>query len=433
MAKSNKAANLKHNGVFKTVLPNGLTVILKENHNAPVATFSCWYRVGSRQEKPGYTGISHWVEHMLFKGTPKFPGRSADRMISREGGVWNGGTWLDFTYYYETLPIKKFDLALELEAERMINAQFRKSEVEFERTVIISEKQGGENSPTNLLSDEVTAAAFKIHGYGHETIGELCDLQSMTRDDLYARYRTYYTPRNAVVVAVGAFKTQAALKKIKRAFGSIEPGPKLPKPTIVEPAQRGERSVTVEGPGTTTYVELAYHAPAANDPDFHALITLDAILAGASSLGGGGTSNASSRLYKALVDTQLAADVGSSIIPTVDPFLFGLSATVRNGHTAAEVIAALGAEIDRMTNEPVKAAELHKAIKQAKAQFAFGSESVTNQGFWYGWSEVFADYTWFENYLDRLAAVTIEDVQRVAQKYLRRANRTAGTYMPRNV
>jgi zinc protease len=206
----------------------------------------------------------------------------------------------------------------------------------------------------------------------------------------------------------------------------------LPKPTIVEPAQRGERSVTVEGPGTTTYVELAYHAPAANDPDFHALITLDAILAGASSLGGGGTSNASSRLYKALVDTQLAADVGSSIIPTVDPFLFGLSATVRNGHTAAEVIAALGAEIDRMTNEPVKAAELHKAIKQAKAQFAFGSESVTNQGFWYGWSEVFADYTWFENYLDRLAAVTIKDVQRVAQKYLRRANRTAGTYMPRN-
>lgn len=431
MAKSNKATMIKHNGVFKTVLPNGLTVILKENHNAPVATFSCWYRVGSRQEKPGYTGISHWVEHMLFKGTPKFPGRSADRIISREGGVWNGGTWLDFTYYFETLPIEKFDLALELEAERMINAQFRKSEVEFERSVIIAEKQGGENSPTNLLSDEVTAAAFKIHGYGHETIGELCDLQSMTRDDLYARYRTYYTPRNAVVVAVGAFKTPAALKKIKRAFGSIEPGPKLPKPTIVEPAQRGERSVSVEGPGTTTYVELAYHAPAANDPDFHALITLDAILAGASSLGGGGTSNASSRLYKALVDTQLAADVGSSIIPTVDPFLFGLSATVRNSHTAAEVIAALDGEIDRLTNEPVKAAELHKAIKQAKAQFAFGSESVTNQGFWYGWSEVFADYTWFENYLDRLAAVTIEDVQRVAQKYLRRSNRTVGTYLPK--
>jgi zinc protease len=419
------------NNVFKTVLPNGLTVILKENHNAPVATFSCWYRVGSRQEKPGYTGISHWVEHMLFKGTPKFPGRSADRAVSREGGAWNGGTWLDFTYYYETLPIEKFDLSLELESDRMMNAQFKKSEVEDERTVIISEKMGNENNPMNQLSEEVEAAAFKIHGYGHETIGELCDLQSMTRDDLYARYRTYYTPRNAVVVAVGAFKTAEALKKIKKMFGSIEAGPKLPKPTIVEPEQRGEKTVTVDGTGTTTYVELAYHAPAATDPDFYALVTLDAILAGASSLGGGGTSNASSRLYKALVDTQLAADVGSSIIPTIDPFLFALSATVRNGHTPQEVIAAFDAEIDRMTNEPVTETELAKAIKQSKAQFAYGSESVTNQGFWYGWSEVFADYTWFDTYLDRLAAVTAADVQRVAQKYLRRANRTVGIYLPK--
>lgn len=432
MKKSTQPKTKKSNGVFKTVLPNGLTVILKENHNAPVATFSCWYRVGSRQEKPGYTGISHWVEHMLFKGTPKFPGRSADRAVSKEGGAWNGGTWLDFTYYYETLPIEKFDLSLELESDRMSNAQFRKREVEDERTVIISEKMGNQNSPMNLLGEEVGAAAFKIHGYGHETIGELCDLQSMTRDDLYARYRTYYTPRNAVVVAVGAFKTQDALKKIKRAFGSIPPGPKLPKPQIVEPEQRGEKTVTVEGPGTTAYVELAYHAPAATDPDFHALVTLDAVLAGASSLGGGGTTNASSRLYKALVDTQLAADVGSSVIPTIDPFLFSLSATVRNGHTPAEVIAAFDAEIDRMMNEPVTAEELAKAIKQSKAQFAYGSESVTNQGFWYGWSEVFADYTWFETYLDRLAAVTAEDVQRVAQKYLRRANRTVGLYTPKN-
>jgi zinc protease len=421
------------NGVLKAILPNGLTVIIKENHNAPVATFWCWYRVGSRHEHTGITGISHWVEHMLFKGTGQFPGRTADQAVSREGGQWNGMTWLDFTTYYETLPADKFELALALESDRMANAPFKPREVEPERTVIISEKQGSENSPRHMLSEEVQAAAFHAHGYGHETIGHLCDLQTLTRDDLYRHYRTYYTPRNAVAVAVGAFKAQDALASITKYFGKIKPGPDIPPCTAVEAEQRGERRVAVEGPGSTPYVEIAYHAPAAHDADFPAMVAMDAILAGASSLSmfGGGTTNASSRLYKALVDTELATDAGGSLVPTADPYLYGLSATVRNGHTPQEVEAAFEREIDRMVNEPVQAEELAKAIKQAKALFAYGSESVTNQGFWYGWSEVFADYRWFETYLDRLAAVTIEDVQRVAQKYLRRTQRVVGYYLPK--
>jgi zinc protease len=234
-------------------------------------------------------------------------------------------------------------------------------------------------------------------------------------------------------VAVGAFNAQELLIKIEKSFGKIKHGPTIPANTVVEPEQRGERRVSVEGPGTTSYVELAYHAPAAKDADFPAMVALDAILAGASSLSifGGGTTNASSRLYKALVETELATDVGGSCIPTMEPYLYGLSATVRQGHTPQEVEAAFDAEIDRMVNEPVQAAELAKAIKQARASFAYGSESVTNQGFWYGWSEVFADYKWFETYLDRLAAVTVEDVQRVAQKYLRRGNRVVGYYLPK--
>ncbi|HZY43006.1 MAG TPA: pitrilysin family protein, partial [Anaerolineae bacterium] len=397
-------------GLLKAILPNGLTVIIKENHNAPVATFWSWYRVGSRHEHTGITGISHWVEHMLFKGTEKFPGRTADQAVSREGGQWNGMTWLDFTTYYETLPVEKFELALALESDRMANAPFKPREVEPERTVIISEKQGGENSPRRVLGEEVQAAAFHAHGYGHETIGHLCDLQTMTRDDLYHHYRTYYTPRNAVAVAVGAFKAEDALALITKYFGKIKPGPEIPPYTAVEAEQRGERRVAVEGPGGTAYVELAYHAPAANDADFPAMVAMDAILAGASSLSmfGGGTTNASSRLYKALVDTELATDAGGSLVPTADPYVYGLSATVRNGHTPQEVEAAFDRETDRMVNEAVQAEELAKAIKQAKALFAYGSESVTNQGFWYGWSEVFADYRWFETYLDRLAAVTVE-------------------------
>ena len=418
---------------LKTRLPNGLTVVLKENHNAPVATFWMWYRIGSGREYTGITGISHWVEHMLFKGTPQFPGRSADQMISREGGQWNGFTWLDFTTYFETLPAEKIDLALALEADRMVHAPFRPREVASERTVIISEKQGGENSPRQLLSEDVQAAAFHAHGYGHETIGHLCDLQTMTRDDLYQHYQTYYAPNNAVAVAVGAFKADEMLKKIERAFGKIKRGPAIPSGTAVEPEQRGERRATVEGPGTTSYVEIVYHAPAAKDPDFPACVAMDAILAGASSLSilGGGTTNASSRLYKALVETELATDVGGSLIPTIDPYLYGLSATVRHGHAPQEVEAAFEREIDRVVNQPVQEAELAKALKQARASFAYGSESVTNQGFWYGWSEIFADYHWFETYLDRLAAVTVEDVQRVAQKYLQRSNRVVGFYLPK--
>jgi zinc protease len=431
--KSVPRKSMVRNGVLKTVLPNGLTVVLRENHNAPVATFWVWYRVGSGRERTGITGISHWVEHMLFKGTQKFPGRSADQVISREGGQWNGFTWLDFTTYFETLPAEKIELGLALEADRMVNAPFRPRDVSSERTVIISEKQGGENSPRQLLGEEVQAAAFRAHGYGHETIGHLCDLQTMTRDDLYNHYRTYYAPNNAVAVAVGAFKAAEMLKQIEKSFGKIKRGPAIAPNVVIEPEQRGERRVTVEGPGTTSYFELAYHAPAAKDPDFPACVAMDAILAGASSLSifGGGTTNASSRLYKALVETELATDVGGSLIPTADPYLYGLSATVRQGHTPQEVEAAFDAEIDRMMNESVQEAELAKALKQARASFAYGSESVTNQGFWYGWSEVFADYHWFETYLDRLAAVTVEDVQRVAQKYLRRGNRTVGVYLPK--
>ncbi len=424
---------IAHDGTTKAVLDNGLSVIVRESHNAPVSTFWCWYKVGSRLEQPGITGISHWVEHMLFKGTPAFPKRELDRLISREGGVWNGMTWLDFTTYFETLPADRFDLAFGIESDRMVHAVFDTKEVASERTVIISERQGNENSPQFLLAEELQAAAFRVHGYHHEVIGDLCDLQTMTREQLYHHYQVYYTPNNAVAVAVGDFKTADVLAKIQKAFGKIKPGPELPHLHREEPPQRGERRVTVEGPDTTAYIEVAYRAPRATEADFPALVVLDAILAGASglSLFGGGGTNASSRLYKALVDTELAIDVSGGLATTVDPYLYSLSATVRTGHTPAEVEAALDAELARAVHEPVNEEEVAKAIKQAKAQFAYGSESVTNQGFWYGFSEVFADYGWFESYLDRLAAVTVDDVKRVAQVYLTKGNRTVGWYVPK--
>jgi len=407
-------------------------VLIKEAHTAPVASFWVWYRVGSRNEYTGITGISHWVEHMLFKGTPTFPKGVAEKAIAREGGTFNGMTWYDLTTYLATLPADRLELALRIEADRMVNSFFNPDEVASERTVIISERQGAENDPEFLLNEELMAAAFRVHPYGTDTVGHMCDLETMTRDQLYAHYRTYYTPHNALVVAVGDFDTDRMLHSVEQHFGAIPHGPDIPPMNAVEPPQRGERRVILEGEGNTAYFQMVSRTPSVHGPDFFALTVLDAILTGASGLTffGGGTTNKSSRLYKALVATELAIGISGSLLPTVDPFVYGISAVVRTSHTPAEVEEALDVELVRAAAEPITQEELIKAIKQTKAQFAYSSESVTGQALWLGFSEIFADYTWFENYIASLSAVTIEDVQRVAQKYLKQSNRTVGWYVP---
>ena len=379
--------------IRKTILDNGLTVLLREMHHAPVASFWIWYRVGSRNEHAGITGISHWVEHMLFKGTPTYPQGEFDKAVAREGGMFNGMTWIDFTTYFETLPSDRIDLALRVESDRMANAIFDPAETDLERTVIISERQGNENDPNFLLSETLQATAFQAHSYHHSVIGWQCDLETMTREQLYSHYRTFYAPNNAIVAVAGDFESDAMLARIEELFGRIPHGPALPPFTAQEPPQRGERRVTVEGPGTTSYLEVGYRAPRATDPDFYPMVVLDTILGGAKgmSMMGSRTSNRSSRLYKALVETELAADADCTMTSTIDPYLFSFSATVRQGRTLQEVEAALFAEIQRVLDEPVTQQELDKAIKQTRAQFAYSSESVTDQGYWLGFSEILAE------------------------------------------
>jgi zinc protease len=421
------------NDVSRIVLDNGLTVLIKEMHHAPVATFWVFYRVGSRNEIPGITGASHWVEHMMFKGTPAFPNKVLDRVISRVGGYWNAFTSFDFTSYFETMPAGEISLSLRIESDRMVSCLFSPEEVASERSVIISERQGMENSPTFLLAEEVRAAAFRIHPYRHEVIGDMADLQVISRDDLYAHYQTYYAPNNAIVVAVGDFGRDAMLAGITQSFGRMPPGPEIPSVHRAEPAQRGERRVTVEGEGSTAYLVYTYRAPCASDPDFFPLSVLGAALLGGGTgpLGDGG-SNKSSRLYKALVETELAAGVSGGLMSTVDPSLYTVSATVRAGRTLSEVESALEAELQGLlTSRPVTEAELVKAVKRAKAAFAFSSESVTNQGFWLGLSEVAAgSYRWFQDYVTRLQQVTVDDVAEVAARYFDKRQRTVGWYLP---
>ena len=421
--------------IEKHRLENGLTVLLKESRHAPVTTFWVWYRVGSRNEVPGITGIAHWAEHMLFKGSEAFPKGEISKQIARNGGLMNGLTWLDFTTFFETLPADRIDLGLRIEADRMEKALFDSEEVALERTVIISERQGAENQPTFLLDEEVVGAAFRVHPYHHDTIGDMCDLETMTHEDLWRHYQTYYGPNNAVAVAVGDFDAARMLPRIEDLFGSIparsDPGP-VNRP---EPPQRGERRVNFEGPGATAYLQAAYHAPAATDPDFFPMAVLSTILTGASGMNlfSPAPPNRSSRLYKALVETGLAAGVSGSLPAMLDPYLYAISVTVRAGRSLGEVEEALDVELDRFLQEPISAGELHTAIKQTKAQFAYSSESVTNQGFWLGFSSIVADSGWFESFLDNIVAVTVEDVHRAAETYLPRRNRTVGHYLPQGL
>lgn len=416
----------------RTKLDNGLTVLVRESHVAPVASFWIYYRVGSRNELPGSTGISHWVEHMLFKGTPRVPNGEFDRAISRAGGMSNGMTSQDWTTYFETLPSERIDLALDFESDRMVNVLFDDDEVESERTVILSEREGAENNSFWLLNEEVQAAAFRVHSYHHPTIGWRSDLLQLSRIDLERHYRTYYTPNNAVAVLVGDVNTPAMLDKLNAVFGSLPPGPAVPPVRLVEPPQQAERRILLRSQDQTPYLLYAFPGVAASDADFFPLIVLDAVLSGAKGMGvfGGGGSNRSSRLYRALVERDLAVGAASSFRPALDPDLFSFYITLAPGVTHQAAEDALWAELAAIQRDGVREAELHKAIKQTKAQFAYSSESVTHQGYWLGFSEVVTGLEWLDGWLERLAAVTVADVQRVAQTYFTPARMTAGWTLP---
>jgi len=418
----------------QTTLSNGLKVLLKEIHTAPIISSWVWYRVGSRDEVQGRTGISHWVEHMQFKGTDHFPANVLDKSISREGGSWNAFTYIDWTAYFETMPADKIDLALRLESDRMMNSRFDLNEVASERTVIISEREGSENEPLFRLGEVIQQTAFRIHPYHHEVIGDMADLHTITRADLYDHYRAFYLPGNAVMAMAGDFDTKRMLARIKELFEPIPAGSEPARLAREEPPQNGEIRLSVEGPGETTYVQVCYRFPNAAHPDFFPLSVLDSLLAGPSNLNmfSGGISNKTSRLYRALVDKELAVSVHGGAQATIDPFLYTITMTIHPRRKPEQALAALDREIKRVKDEKVLKEEIKRAIKQARALFAYGSENITNQGFWMGYAEMFANYNWFQTYLDKLSAVTAKDIQRVANEYFRPQSRVVGTYAPAN-
>ena len=415
------------------ILENGLLIQLLEIHTVPLISQWIWYRVGSRNEQPGITGISHWVEHMQFKGTPKFPLGVLDRMVSKEGGIWNAMTYMDWTTYFETMPADKIDVALELEVDRMRNSNFDKNETEAERTVVISEREGNENEPLFLLNSAVQLAAFQNHPYRHEVIGELQDLQTITQQQLLGYYQTYYAPNNAVLALAGDFDAQKMMVQLEKMFAEIAPVAQPTQTLVQEPEPNEEKRVEVHGPGETRYLQIAYQAPAANNGDFFPMTVLDSLLSGPSSLimfGGGSISNRTSRLYQALVEKELAMSVSGGLQATIDPFLHSFLLTLHPQADIDAVLRIFDEEMERVQNEQVDDFEIARAIKQAKAMFAYGSENITNQAFWLGYANMFANYDWYTHYVERLEQVSKEDIQNSARNYLIPKKRVVGIFTP---
>ena len=421
--------------VREETLNNGLKVLVREVHTAPLASVWCWYRVGSKDEGPGMTGVSHWCEHMNFKGTKNIPRDQVKGIIEKFGGSWNGYTWIDQTTYLETASRDALERMLFIEAERMDACLYDPADCESERTVIISELQGGENDPEQLLDIEVTAAAFKVHPYHHPTIGWLSDLETMTREDLYGHYRKYYVPSNATLVVVGDVDGDDVLKRIEKQFGGIAAGSRPARVRQSEPEQQAERRVVLRKEGTTAYWKAVFHAPAFEDASFFPLLVADAVLNGAAglniwSMGGVSRPQRSARLYRALVDKGLSSSVGGALMPTDHPYLYSINASVAEGQSLAAVEDVMLREIDRLRTGGITDAELAKVNAQLRARFVYDADSVTDIAHQLGYFETISSWRSYETLKPRLEAVTAEAVHAAASKYLSPSNRTIGWFEP---
>ena len=409
--------------VAETTLSNGLKVLLVEEPKAPVVSIQVWYKVGSRNEPIGKTGISHMIEHMMFKGTPTIGPKQFDLIVQRNGGQDNAHTSADYTAYYEDFAADRVLLGLTLEADRMAHLLLDEKEFLPERQVVMEERRLRiEDQPANVLGEVMRATAFLAHPYRWPVIGWPSDIDGYTRDDLVRYFRAYYAPNNAILIVAGDVKKDALLPKIQELFGKIPRGPEPPKVLTVEPKQLGERRVYVRKDAELPLFFAVYHAPNLTHPDSFALDVLAYVL-------GGGES---ARLHQSVVYEKQLASYASADYSSVhvDPYLFGLSAGPLPGKTAEEVEQAMYAEVERLQKEPVTDRELTKAKNQITSEFIFAQDSVHRLASLLGAYEAVASWRVLAGYLDGIRKVTAADVQRVAREYLTQENRTAAILIP---
>lgn len=412
-------------GVVKTVLSNGLTVLTKEVRTAPVATVQVWYRVGSRNERPGITGISHQLEHLLFKGTDSRPVQFG-RLFSALGSNSNAFTSYDMTAYYGTVGSNKVEALLELEADRMVNTKAGKEELETERTVVLSELDGGNNNPSNRLYKALTRKALAGTSYQWSVIGDRRDVENYTVEDIQAYYRNFYRPDNAVVIVVGDFETRELLPKIKKLFEAI-PSPNRPiqeKPTFTPLDFNNQRPIVLQEPGSVPFLQGIYpDLPMAGHADNPALDVMDTVL----------STGRNSRFYRALVETGLATSAGGSTNNLIDKGWYFLSAVPAQNTTLENLQELMLAEIEKLQKQGISQDELDRAKTQIRANFILSNRSINAQAQQLGYNQIVAgDYRYSDRYLQELEKVTSQQVQAVAQKYLRPAKLVTAYFQPTN-
>jgi zinc protease len=402
-------------------LENGLEVLILEDHAIPLVTVQVWYHVGSRNERPGITGISHFLEHMMFKGTPKYGPGLYSQLVQRYGGSQNAFTSYDMTAYHSVLPAARLELALDLEADRMTHLLFDPNEIKAEREVVKEERRLRENTPTGPMHETLGALAFKAHSYHWPIIGWMSDIDAITREDLLAYYKSYYVPNNATLIIVGDVDTSQTMEVVRRYFGALPQGPTPPPVRPPEPPQLGEHRAEIPRPTALAAVAIAYHIPTFEHADALPLEVLSQIL----------SQGQSSRLYRELVyQRQIATSINADAGFRVDPGLFTIVSMVQAGKMPAEVEAAVYEQLAQVTEESIADRELQKAINQALSGFVFRQDSIQQQGFTIGSFHMLQSYKVINEYIERLRGVTKQDVARVARTYLTKTNRTVVTIVP---
>jgi len=409
--------------VQEHVLGNGLKVLLLEDHKSPAVTFQVWYRVGARNEKDGKSGLAHFLEHMMFKGTPTTAPEEYSRIIAKNGGRTNAFTSSDVTVYFATMSREKIGIEIELEADRMANALLGDQYFEPEKKVIQEERRmRTDDNPVSALSEATSAVAYTVHPYRRPVVGWMQDILALTRQDLIDFYKLYYTPNNAYIVMVGDFSSPEMLSKITAAFGNIPRGPEPPKVSIEEIEQRGERRLVLKKEAELPFVLNFYHAPNLKSTDSFALDLLTVVLAGGKS----------SRFYHDLVyQKRLVRGIDADYSGiSIDPAGLSIYAQLLPGIEPATVEREIERGIEKVKSELIAERELQKAKNQVEAAFVFAQDSIFGQAMKIGYYEAVGGWRQMDNYLDGIRKVTREDIRRVARQYLVQDRRTVGTLIP---
>jgi len=404
-------------------LDNGLKVLLVEDHNIPSVALYTFFRVGSRNERPGLTGVSHFIEHMMFNGTPKVGPGEFDRRMEFQGGRNNAFTSDDMTGYTDWFPPAALEAMIEMEADRIQGLALVPEVFESERGVIASERRlGVENDNDAILNENVRATAIMAHPYHWDVIGWMSDILSWRRDEVMAYYRTYYAPGNAILIVVGDIDPAKTLGLIQKYYGPIQASPAPPPVSTVEPPQMGTKTVIIRKEAQAPSFLAVWHAPSAKDADYLPLAILAKPL----------LEGESSRLYRRLVrEEELAIDVGGGIQETIDPFLFSINVKPRPGADLDKIDRIIEEELAKVKTEGITPQEYAKAMNIIRNDFYMSLQTISGKAGQLGSTELLTgDFARLFTVMDDYAAVKIERIKEAAGKYFTANNKTVGKLIP---